>query len=166
MGASIPIPLGQCLGAALRAAPGSLPWPGCSPLANSHGAEPAPCTQCFNPLLAVPGDQHVWQAMGCILMAPVDVLVQASQHRTPRMVPWKFRPPAHQQCPITDCPHEVLEMAGVIHIQQGQGIRHAGLLHPMPLLGPSQCREAQDLISHYDLLICAPLLLYLVKHVK
>ena len=76
-------PLGRCLGVALRASPGSPPGPGCSPLATPHGAEPAPSTQYLNPLfLAVPGGQCVWQAMGYILMAPVDVLVQASQHHT------------------------------------------------------------------------------------
>ena len=121
MGTSIPVPLGQCLGATLRAAPGS-PWPGCSPPATLCGAEPAPSMQCLNPLLAVPGGQCVWWAMGRILTAPVDVLVQASQHRTPRAIPWKFGLPTHQQHPIIDCPHEVLEMAGVVHIQQGQSI--------------------------------------------
>ena len=55
MGASIPIPPGQCLGVALRAASGPPPGPGCSPLAASCGAEPAPSAQCLNPLLAVPG---------------------------------------------------------------------------------------------------------------
>ena len=106
------------------------------------------------------------RAMGCILVAPVDVLVQASQHCTPRVVPWKFGSPAHQQCPIIDCLGEALEMMGIIHIQQGQGIGHASLLHPMPLLSASQHREAQDLISHYDLLICAPLLPYLVEDIE
>ena len=166
MGASIPVPLGWCLGAALRAAPGSPPGPGCSPFAAPHGAEPAPSTQYLNPLLAVPGGQCVWWAMGHILMAPVNVLVQASQHRTPRAFPWKFGPPAHQQCHIIDCPHEVLEMAGVIHIQRGQGIQQTSLLHSMPLLGASQCRETQDLASHYNLLIRTLPLLYLVEHVK
>ena len=84
----------------------------------------------------------MWWAMGHILVAPVDVLVQASQHRTPRAVPWKFGSPTHQQCPIIDCPHEVLEMADVIHIQQGQGIRHASHLHAMLLFGASQHGEA------------------------
>ena len=105
-------------------------------------------------------------AIGCVLTAPVDVLVQAGQHRTPWAVPWKFRPPSHQQCPIIVCPCKVLEMAGVIHVQQGQGIRHARPLHPMLPLGASQCREAQNLVSHNDLLVHASLPLHLVKHVK
>ena len=166
MRASIPIPLGQCLGVVSRAAPGSPPGSGCSPLATPHGAEPAPSMQHLNPLLAVPGGQCVWRAMGRILTAPVDVLVQASQHCTPWVVPWKFGPPTHQQCPIVDCPHEVLKMVGIVHIQEGQGIWHAHPLHPMLLLSASQCREAQNLLSHNDLLICASLLLHLVEHVK
>ena len=109
----------------MRAAPGSPPGPGCSPLATPHGAEPASSMQHLNPLLAVPGGQRVQWAMGCILAALVDVPVQAGQHRTPQVVPWKFRSPAPQQCPIIDCPCEVLKMVGVIHIQQGQGIWHA-----------------------------------------
>ena len=77
-----------------------------------------------------------------------------------------FLPSTHQQCPIIDCPCEVLEMAGVIHIQQGQGIRHARPLHPMLLLSASQCREAQNLISYNNLLIHAPLSLYLVEDIE
>ena len=57
-------------------------------------------------------------------------------------------------------------MTGIIHIQQGQGIGHASLLHPMPPLSASQHREAQDLVSHYDLLICALLLPYLVEDIE
>ena len=57
-------------------------------------------------------------------------------------------------------------MVGVIHVQQGQGIGHAGLLHPMLPLGALQRGEAQDLISHYDLLIHAPLLPYLAKDIE
>ena len=72
--------------------------------------------------------------MGHIIAAPVDMLIQASQHHTPRAVSWKFGSPAHQQCAIVDCPRKALEMADVIHVQQGQGIGHAGLLHPMPSL--------------------------------
>ena len=83
-----------------------------------------------------------WQAIGRILTAPVDMLVQASQHHTPRAVPWKFRLPTHQQCTIIDCPHEALEMMSINHVQQGQGIEHAGLLHPMLSLGALLHREA------------------------
>ena len=82
----------------------------------------------------------MWRAMGCIIAAPVDMLLQASQHRTPRAVSWKFGSPAHQQCTIIDCPCEVLEMADVIPIQQGQGIGHASLLHPVPSLSTLLCR--------------------------
>ena len=78
MGMSITIPLGWCLGAALRAATGPLAGLGCPPLAASHGAEPSTAPQCLNPLLAVPGAQHVWQAMGHVIVAPVDMLIQVS----------------------------------------------------------------------------------------
>ena len=166
MGVSTPIPVGQCLGVALRAAPGSPPGPGCSSLATPCGAEPAFSTQCLNPLLAVPGGQRVWWAMGHILPAPVDVPVQASQHHTPWAVFWKFWLLTHQQCPIIDCPHEVLKMAGIIHIQQEQGIQHAHPLQSMPPLSASQCREAQNFISYNDLLVHASLPLHLVKYVK
>ena len=81
-------------------------------------------------------------AMGRVLTAPVGMLVQASQHCTPRAVYWKFGSPTHQQRPIVDCPREALEMVGIVHIQQGQGIGHAGLLHPMLLLGALLCVEA------------------------
>ena len=157
MGASIPIPLGQCLGVVSRAAPGSPPGPGCSLLATPHGAQPAFSMQHLNPLLAVPRGQRVWWAMGHILMAPVDVPVQAGQHRTPWVASWKFWLPTHQQCPIIDCPHKVLEVAGVIYIQQGQGIWHAHPLCPMLLLSASQCGEAQNLVSDDDLLVHTPL---------
>ena len=113
-----------------------------------------------------PGGQCVWCAMGCILTAPVDVPVQAGQHHTPQAVPWKFWPPTHQQCSIIDCPCEVLEMVGIIHIQQGQGIWHTHPLHSMPLLGASQCGESQNLVSYNDLLIHASLLLHWVEYVK
>ena len=36
--------------------------------------------------------------------------------------------PPHQQCSIIHCPRKVFEVASVIDIQQGQGIRHALLL--------------------------------------
>ena len=104
--------------------------------------------------------------MGCIIAAPVDMIMQPSQHHTPRMVSWKFRPCTHQQCAIVDCPHEVLEMMGIIHIQQGQGIRHTGLLKPMPLLSAPVCGGAEDLIYNYDLFVGPPLLLDLVIDVK
>ena len=165
MGASIPIAMGWCLGVVPRAAPGSPPGHGCSPLAASLGAEP-PSLRSTSILSWQSQEASVWRAMGRILAAPVDVLVQASQHRTPRVVSWKFGSPAYQQCPIIDCPHEVLEMAGIVHVQQGQGIRHASLLHPMPPLSASQCGEARDLIGHYNLLIHAPLLPYLVKDIE
>ena len=84
----------------------------------------------------------MWWAMGHIIAAPVDMLVQASQHCSPRAVSWKFRPPAHQQRAIVDCPHEVLKMVSIVHVQQGQGIRHAGLLHPVLSLGALLCGEA------------------------
>ena len=166
MGASIPIPLGRCLGVASRAAPGSPPGPGCSLLTTPCGAESASPSQCLNSLLAVPGGRHVQQAMGHILTAPVDVLVQAGQHRTLEVASWKFRPPTYQQCPIIDCPHEVLKMAGVIHIQQGQGIQHAHPLHPMPPLSASQCREAQNLVSYHALFIQALLPLHLIEDIE
>ena len=60
----------------------------------------------------------MWWAMGCIIVAPVNMPVQASQHCTPRVVSWKFRLPAHQQRAIVDCPCELLEMVSVIHVQQ------------------------------------------------
>ena len=128
VGVSAPIPMGRCLGVALRAAPGSPPGPGCSLLAIPCQAEPAFLMQHLNPLLAVPGGQRVWWAMGHILTAPVDVPVQAGQHRTPRAVSSKLGPLAYLQCPIVDCPWEVLKMAAIIHIQQGQGIWQALLL--------------------------------------
>ena len=74
--------------------------------------------------------------------SPCKCVVEASQHGTPWVVSWKLRPQAHQQCPIIDCPCEAFKMAGVIYIQQGQGIWHALLLEPMLLLGAQQCREA------------------------
>ena len=104
--------------------------------------------------------------MGCIIVAPVDMLMQPRQQHTPRTVSWKFGPCAHQQCTIVDCPCEVLEMTCVIHVQKGQGIGHAGLLEPMPLLGPPVHREAEDLICDYDLFVRPPLLLDLVIDVK
>ena len=123
-------PLGRCLGVASRAAPGSPPQSGCSPLATRCGAEPAFSTQCLNPLLAVPGGQRVWQAMSHICAASVDVPVQASQHRTPWAVSWEFWMPAHQQCPIIDCPHEVLDgcrshSAGTGHLAHLSSLIHA-----------------------------------------
>ena len=57
-------------------------------------------------------------------------------------------------------------MVDIVHVQQGQDIRHASLLHPMPLLSASQHGEAQDLIGHYDLLIRALLLPYLVEDIE
>ena len=108
----------------------------------------------------------MWWAMGHIIAALVDMLMQASQHCTPRTVSWKFGPCAHQQCTIIDCPHEALEMMSVIHVQQGQGVRHAGLLKPVPLLGAPVRGEAEDLIGNYDIYIGPPLLLDLVIDVK
>ena len=107
----------------------------------------------------------MWRAMGHIIADPVDMLMQASQHCTQRTVPWKFRPHTHQ-CAIVDCPREALGMASVIHVQQGQGIRHASLLHPMPSLGAPLHGEAENLICQYDLFV-GPLLLFdLVVDVK
>ena len=108
----------------------------------------------------------MWWAMGCIIAAPVDMLMQTSQHRTPRMVPWKFGPHAHQQRAIIDCPCKVLEMVSIIHIQQGQDVRHASLLHPMPSLDAPLHGEAENLIGHYDLFMGPPLLFDLVVDVK
>ena len=122
--------------------------------------------QHLNSLLAVPGALRVWQAMGHIIVAPVDLLMQAGQHCTPRMVSWKFGLRAHQQCTIIDCPREVLEAMSVIHVQQGQGVGHTGLLEPMPLLSAPVHREAEDLVGDYDLFVSPPLLLDLVIDVK
>ena len=97
---------------------------------------------------------------------PVNVLVEAGQHSTPLAVSWKLRPSTHQQCPIINCPREAFEMAGVVHIQQGQGIRHALLLKPMPLLSASQCGEAQNFVGYNELLIHASLPVHLVKYIK
>ena len=99
-------------------------------------------------------------------MAPVNVLVEASQHSTPLAVSWKLGLHAHQQCPIIDCPCKAFEMVGIIHIQQGQGIRHTLLLRPMLLLGALQHGEAQNFVGYYELLIHASLPLHLVKHIK
>ena len=165
-GVSAPIPMGRYLGVVSRAAPGSPPGPGCSLLATPCQAEPAFLMQHLNPLLAVPGGQHVWWAMGHIIMAPVDVPVQASQHCPPWVVSWKLGPLAYLQCPIIDCPCKVLEMAAVIHIQQGQGIWQALLLQPMPPLSTMQCREAQNFIGYNDRLVHASLPLHLVKHIE
>ena len=104
--------------------------------------------------------------MSCIITAPVDMLMQAGQHRTPRTVSWKFRLCAHQQCTIIDCPREVLEMMSIIHIQQGQGVGHAGLLKPMLSLSALVRGEAEYLVGDYDLFISPPLLLDLVIDVK
>ena len=104
--------------------------------------------------------------MGCIIMTPVDMLMQPSQHHTPGTVSWKFGLQAHQQCTIKDHPYKVLEMTHVIHIQQGQGVGHASLLKPMPSLGAPVHGEAEYLVCNDDLLIDLPLLLDLVIDVK
>ena len=108
----------------------------------------------------------MWWAIGHVITAPVDVLMQASQHHTPRMVPWKFGPCTHQQCAIVDCPRKAVKMASIIHIQQGQGIGHAGLLQPVPSISAPLHGEAEDLICNYDLFIDPPLLLDLVIDIK
>ena len=108
----------------------------------------------------------MWQAMGHIIVAPVDMLMQPSQHRTPRTVSWKFRPWAHQQHTIVDCPHKALKMMSIIHVQQGQGIGHAGLLEPVPSLSAPVCGEAEYLVCNDDLLVSPLLLLDLVIDVK
>ena len=108
----------------------------------------------------------MWWAMGRIIAAPVDMLMQPSQHCTPRTVSWKFGLQAHQQCAIIDHPHEVLKMMHVIHIQQGQGIGHAGLLEPVPSLSAPVHREAEYLVCNNDLLVNPLLLLDLVIDVK
>ena len=104
--------------------------------------------------------------MGHIIAALVDMLMQASQHRAPRTVSWKFRPRAHQQCTIIDCPHKALEIMSIIHIQQGQGVRHAGLLKPVPSLSALVREEAEDLVGDYNLFVSPLLLLDLVIDVK
>ena len=108
----------------------------------------------------------MWQTMGHILTASVDVLVQASQHRTPWVASWKFWLPIYQQCPIIDCLHDVLQMAGVVNIQQGQGVQHAHPLQPMLPLGASQRGEAQNLVSYYNLFIQALLPLHLIEDIE
>ena len=108
----------------------------------------------------------MWWAMGHIIAAPVDMLMQPGQHCTPRMVSWKFGMHAHQQCAIVDCPCEAIEMTSIIHIQQGQGIGHTGLLEPVLLIGAPVCGEAEYLICDYDLFVGPPLLLDLVIDVK
>ena len=57
-------------------------------------------------------------------------------------------------------------MVGIVHVQQGQGIWDAGPLQPVLPLSASQGREAQNLISYYNLFIQAPLPLDLVKYVE
>ena len=57
-------------------------------------------------------------------------------------------------------------MAGIVDIQQEQGVRHALLLIPMPLLGASQHGEAQNFVGYNKLLVCASLPLHLIKYVK
>ena len=57
-------------------------------------------------------------------------------------------------------------MAGVIHVQQGQGIWHAHPLHPMLLLSASQHREVQNLVSYHNLFIQAPLPLHLIEDIE
>ena len=106
------------------------------------------------------------QAMGCIIVAPVDMLMQPSQHRTPRTISWKFRLRVHQQRAIVDCPREVLKMTSIIHVQQGQGIGHARLLEPVPPVSAPVCREAEYLVCDDDLLVSPPLLLDLGIDVK
>ena len=106
------------------------------------------------------------RAIGRIITAPVDMFMQPSQHHTPRTVSWKFGLWAHRQCTIIDCPHEVLKMMSIIYVQQGQGIGHAGLLKPVPLLGALVCGEAEYLVCNHNLLISPPLLLDLVIDVK
>ena len=105
-------------------------------------------------------------AMGHIITAPVDMLMQPSQHCTPRTISWKFGPQAHQQHAIVDHPCEVLEMMSVIHVQQGQGIGHTSLLKPMPPVSAPVCREAEYLVCNDDLLVGPSLLLDLVIDVK
>ena len=114
------------------------------PLESECSSSPAEAThmvQCFYPLLMVPGILHMWWAMGCIIMAPVDVSLQPSQHCAPRAITQKFGPWAHQQCAIIHCPREALEMLGVLHIKQGQGIRHAGLFDPVSPVGAPVGRD-------------------------
>ena len=130
MGVLTPTPLGWCLGVASRAAPGPPAGPVCSPLATLHRAKPSLLTKHLSLLLAIPRGQCIWRAVGCVITAPVNVLVEASQHSTPWAVSWKLGLQAHQQCLIIDCPHEVLKMVGIVHIPQGQGIRHTLLLRP------------------------------------
>ena len=108
----------------------------------------------------------MWWAMGRIITAPVDMLMQPSQHRTPRMISWKFGLQAHQQHAIIDFPCKVHEVMSIIHVQQGLGIGHAGLLKPVPPVGAPVRGEAEYLVCNDDLLIGPPLLLDLVIDVK
>ena len=140
-------------------------WEGCSPPSTSCGVHPLYVVPQFSPgspriLMCVAGN-GLHHCSPCRYM-----LMQAGHHCTPRTVSWKFRPRAHQQCAIVDCPHEVLEMMSVIHVQQGQGIRHAGLLEPVPLFSALVRGEAEDLIGDYDLFVGPLLLLDLVIDVK
>ena len=57
-------------------------------------------------------------------------------------------------------------MAGVVHVQPGQGIWDAHPLQPMPPLGALQCGQAQNLISYHILFVQAPLPLHLVKDIE
>ena len=73
---------------------------------------------------------------------------------------------SHQQGPIINHPYEAFEVAGIINIQQGQGVWHAMLLLPTSSLGASQRHEAQYFVGHDEPLIYASLLLHLVKYEK
>ena len=103
--------------------------------------------------------KRVWRAMGHVVAAPVDMLMQPGQHRTPWTISWKFRSQAHQQRAIVDCPRKALEMTSVIHFQQGQCIRHVSFLKPVPLVSAPVHGEAEYLVCNNDFLISPPLLL-------
>ena len=105
-------------------------------------------------------------AIGCIITTLVDMLMQAGQRHTLRMVSWKFRLCAHQQHAIIDCPCKALKIPSVIHIQQGQGIGHTSLLEPVPSLSALVHGEAEDHVGDYDLFVSPPLLLDLAIYVK
>ena len=60
---------------------------------------------------------------------------------------------SHHQCAIIDHPHEVLEMMNVIHVKQGQGIRHASLLNPMPSVSAAVGGDTEYLIGEHEFVV-------------
>ena len=119
-----------------EAASGPPPGLGCSSSVCLCGAESAPSTQHLN---STPGSPR---SLTC-------VAGNGLHHPGPCRYAYAGWPAPYTKdgllevravcppttCTIVDCPCEVLEMASIIHVQQGQGIEHAGLLQPVPLLG-------------------------------